>query len=329
MPVATGPTSAGSDGPSPGAREGYPLRFGQEVLRGIAQVDFMPSALCGAIFLAALFASGWQYGLYGLLGATVGTATAHALGIDHELVGAGLRGFNGCLIGTGFAVFLGPGHLSTFLLAVFGSSLVVVVTSALAIILGTWNVPTFTMPFCLVTSVMTVAAPGFEKVWHGAAGAAALPLPVTGVTALTWSQTWRGFFAGFGQIFFMPQWYVGLMFLIGILVANRVAAVMACVGSATGMLVAVLLGTPAATVAKGLMGYNSVLVAMALCGVFLVPSVWSAIYAIGAAGAATVVTATLDSFVSPFAGHAFTWPFVLTAVLFVAAVPSIPRLQRT
>ncbi|MFC1413211.1 urea transporter [Streptacidiphilus sp. N1-12] len=316
-------------GTSSAPAESRPARFLLEVLRGIAQVDFMPSALCGAVFLAALFASGWRYGLYGLLGAAVATATAHALGIDHALVGAGLRGFNGCLIGTGFAVFLGPAHLSTFLLTLFGSSLVVVVTSALAIMLGTWNVPTFTMPFCLVTSVMTVGAPGLEKAWHGAHGLAALPVPASGATALSWQQTWHAFFGNFGQIFFMPQWYVGLMFLVGIALANRLAAAMACLGSVTGLVVAVLLGSPAEGVSQGLMGYNAVLVAMALCGVFVAPSAWSVAYAIGGAGAATVLTSAFDSFVGPFGGHTFTWPFVLTAVLFVAAVPSIPRLRRT
>ncbi|MET9223976.1 MULTISPECIES: urea transporter [unclassified Streptomyces] len=322
--------SDGSGGGTLGRLENRPpVSFGMEVLRGIAQVDFMPSALCGAVFLAALFVSGWQHGVYGLLGAAVATATAHALGIEHALVGAGLRGFNGCLVGTGFSVFLGPGHWSTFLLAVFASSLVVVVTTALAIMLGTWDVPTFTIPFCLVTTVMTVGAPGFEKAWHQGHSLAALPATASGRTALTWDQTWHAFLSSFGQIFFMSQWYVGLMFLIGIALANRLAAAMACVGSATALAVAVLLGAPAAEVGQGLLGYNAVLVAMALCGVFIAPGPWSLVYAIGGAGVATVVTAALDNIVAPFGGHALTWPFVLTAVVFVAAVPSIPRLRRT
>nr|WP_078588353.1 urea transporter [Streptomyces novaecaesareae] len=45
-----------------------------EVLRSVAQVDFMPSVVCGLLFAAALFAAGPRYGLYGLLGSTVSTA---------------------------------------------------------------------------------------------------------------------------------------------------------------------------------------------------------------------------------------------------------------
>ncbi|MBO0510835.1 urea transporter [Streptomyces beijiangensis] len=289
----------------------------------------MPSALCGLFFVAALFASGWQYGLYGLLGASVATATAYVLGVDRTIVEAGLRGFNGCLVATGYAVFLGPDHASTVILAIGGSVTVVMVTSALANILGTWNIPTFTMPFCIMASVMTVAAPSFQRVWHGGTDLAALPTAATGATRLSWDDLWHAFFGNIGQIFFMPQWYVGLLFLVGILVASRTAAAMACVGSVIGIFVAWALGSPASGVAQGLMGYNAVLVAMALCGVFIKLGSWSFAYAVIGAAAATGLTAAMGTFFAPFGGHTFTWPFVLTALVFVAAVPSFTRLSRT
>lgn len=306
-----------------------PASFVQEVLRGVAQVDFMPNAITGIFFLAALAAAGWQYALYGLLGAVVGTATAYAFGIDREIVSVGLRGFNGTLVSLGFAVFLGAEHLSTLLLAIGGSITVVVVTSALATILGTWNIPTFTAPFCIIASVMTIAAPSFSRVWHAGPGLAALPEPAAGTTTLGWEQLWHGFFSNIGQIFFMPQWYVGLIFLAGIFVADRLAGVMACVGSLSAIFVAWAMGSPAEGVSQGLMGYSSVLVAMALCGVFIVRSTWSFAFAVLGAGAATGLTAAMTAFFAPFGGHTFTWPFVLTALVFVAAVPQIPRLRRT
>ncbi|MDJ0379991.1 urea transporter [Streptomyces sp. G-G2] len=301
----------------------------QEVLRGVAQVDFMPNAITGIVFLAALAAAGWQFALYGLLGSVVGTATAYAFALDRSLVSAGLRGFNGTLVSLAFAVFLGAGHLSTVLLAIGASVTVVVVTSALATVLGTWNIPTFTMPFCIMASVMTVAAPSFSRVWHQGPALAGLPEAASGATSLTWEQLWHGFFADFGQIFFMPQWYVGLIFLAGITLASRLAGAMACVGSAVAIFVAWGMGSPTEGIAEGLMGYNSVLVAMALCGVFLVSGTWSFAYAVLGAAAATGLTAAMTAFFAPFGGHTFTWPFVLTSLVFVAAVPAIPRLRRT
>ncbi|AWZ13725.1 hypothetical protein DRB96_17050 [Streptomyces sp. ICC1] len=64
---------------------------------------------------------------------------------------------------------------------------------------------------------------------------------------------------------------------------------MACVGSATGLPVSWMLGAPAAGVAQGPMGYNAVLVAMALCGVFVAPSALSFVSPVAGPGALTGV----------------------------------------
>lgn len=307
----------------------HPFVHVRTVLRGLAQVDFMPSAITGVFFVAALFASGWRYGLYGLLGAAVATGVAYAAGVDRGRITSGLEGFNGCLVALSFAVFLGADYFSTLALAIGGSVTVVVVTGALANLLGTWNIPTFTMPFCLLSSAMTIAAPSFARVWHGGADSPTLPRPSAGTSALSWNDIWHAFFGNVGQIFFMPQWYVGLLFLVGIFAASRVAGAMACVGSLVGIITAWALGSPTAGISQGLLGYNAVLVAMALCGVFVAVSGWSIAYAVVGAAASTALTAAMTNFFDPFGGHTFTWPFVLTALVFVAAVPSLTRLRRT
>lgn len=313
---------------APAATRPISLRLGIEVLRGIAQVDFLPSAVCGLFFVAALFAAGWQYGVYGLLGSAVGTGTAYGLQLAPAAVGAGLHGYNGCLVALSCAVFLDPGHPATLVVAVLGAVVSVVLTAGLTTLLAARRLPVLTEPFCLVATATTAAAPGFRQLWHGAPTPAALPLPATGPTGPTWDQLWHGFFANIGQIFFMSQWYVGLLFLAGLLAASRLAALTACAGSATSLVTAWALGAPAEAVGEGLLGYNGVLVAMALCGVFVAPGAWSAAYALLGAVAATVLTPAIDAVAAPFGSHAFTWPFVVTTVLFLAAVPAVPRLRR-
>ncbi|MFE3876836.1 urea transporter, partial [Kitasatospora sp. NPDC059146] len=106
-----------------------------EVLRGVAQVDFMPSAVCGLLFVVALFAAGWQYGVYGLLGSAVSTAAGYALRLRRDTVEAGLTGYNGCLVALGCAVFLDPGDPATVVVAVLGAVVAVVVTAGLGVLL--------------------------------------------------------------------------------------------------------------------------------------------------------------------------------------------------
>ncbi|MFG3255727.1 urea transporter [Streptomyces sp. NPDC048172] len=313
--------------PTPALARRQPVRFCFEVLRGIAQVDFMPNAACGAFFVAALFASGWQYGLYGIVGTAVGTAVAHGLGVDRERIGAGLEGFNGCLVAVAFAVFLGPGHASTWAMALGGAVVAAVVTGALVNLLKPWDLPTFTLPFCLIASVVTIAAPGFQRIWHEGSSLSALPRTAHGDAALNWGDLAHAFFANVGQIFLMPQWYVGVIFLIGIFVADLHAGFTACLGSAVGTATAWALGAPATGVVEGLLGYNAVLVAMALGSVFLARGPWTLVYAAVGAVASTVLTVAVTSFFSPFGGHTLTWPYILTTLVFLVAVPSFPRLR--
>lgn len=318
--------ATGRGGGPPLARLSAARLFAAQVLRGQAQVTFLPSVAAGAVFCVALFAAGWEYGLYGLAGTAVGTATARLLGVDSDRVATGLEGFNACLTALSFAVFLGAEHVSTALLAVAGCVVVTVVTAAVVRFLGAWELPSLTLPFCLTASAATVAAPGFRHVWHHGDAPAALARAATGSTALQPADLVRGFFAGFGQIFFMPQWYVGALLLLGLLVAGRRTAAVACLGSAVGMATAWALGAPAAQLADGTSGYNSVLVALALCGVFLPVRAATLAYALVGAATATALGPAVAAFFAPAGGHAFTWPFVLTTLVFLAAAKSFPRL---
>lgn len=311
------------------ARTGRCGRFAVHVLRGQAQVQFMPSAITGVIFAVALFAAGWQYGLYGLFGTALGTATAQLLGVDRSRVSAGLEGFNACLVAVAFAVFLGPGHPSTMVLAAGGCVVVTVVTGATATLLRGWGLPTLTLPFCLTASAMTIAAPGFERVWHGGRAPAELSRAAEGSVGLGVDDIGRAFFANLAQVFLMPQWYVGLILLVGIFATSRTAGAMACTGSAVGVVTAWALGAPAARIVDGTMGYNAVLVAMALCGVLLAADRWSLGFAVVGAATATVLGPALNALSRPVGGHSFTWPFVLTTLVFLASVPALPRLRRT
>ncbi|MEU6659207.1 urea transporter [Streptomyces sp. NPDC046821] len=319
------------DGPTPGGSRPTWLsdcgRFAVQVLRGQAQVVFLPSTAAGLVLAVALFAAGWEYGLYALAGTAVGTATSRLLGADRERVSVGLEGFNACLTALCFAVFLGAGHLSTALLAAAGCVVVTVVTAAVVNLLGAWSLPSLTLPYCLLASATTMAAPEFGRIWHHGQGLAALVPAATGLAAPTFTDLWHGFFSGFAEVFFMPQWYVGALVLVALLVASRTAAAVACVGSLVGILSGWALGAPVTQIADGTMGYNAILVALALCGVFLEAGARTLAYAVVGAFTATLATSGVAAVVAPAGGHTFTWPFVLTTFAFLAAARSFPALR--
>ncbi|AOR30022.1 urea transporter [Streptomyces fodineus] len=308
------------------SEKGHGLEFGIRVLRGLAQVMFLESAWSGAVFALALCTADWRYGAYGLGGAALGTGTACLLGVTRERVRAGLEGFNSCLTALCLAVFLDARRPATALLAVVACLMVTVVTAAVVQLLHVWDLPTLTLPYCLLAGAVTVAAPAFQRIWSTGESVAVLPRAASGPTVLRPYDVAGAFLRNLSQVFFMDQWYAGALLLAGLFLASRTAGWVACCGSATGILTAWALGAPAARIADGTLGYNAVLVALALCGVFLPATRATLLYALLGAATATALTPAAAALLAPSGGRPFTWPFVLTALGFLMAARRFPRI---
>ncbi|MEV5502413.1 urea transporter [Nonomuraea fuscirosea] len=295
-------------------------------LRGVSQVDFQSDWRTAICFIVALFAGGWQFGVFGLLGTVVATLTAWFLGASGPRLAGGLEGFNGTLIGVALVLYFDARWI-TVLLVVIGAIMGSVLTSALNAMLTPHNLPTFTAPFCAVTTVMLVGGPSYARVWHGRSLAAS-PSAAHPGSSVTFSDLWQGLLNGIGQVFFQGTWYVGLIFLIGLAFAGWMVAVAAVISSAVGMVVAILLGAQAADIGAGLYGYNAVLTGIALCGTFVVPTALGLVYALAGAVSATVLSAFVGDLFEPVGGHTLTWPFVLVTWIFLGAVPVLAGLRR-
>ncbi|MEV7792140.1 urea transporter [Streptomyces sp. NPDC087512] len=299
----------------PGRRAG--AEAGWIPLRGIAQVALSASPLTGLLFTVALFTGGWRIGLYGLLGAAASTAAASVLGADRDGLAKGLEGYCGCLTAISVVVRFGASW-RTALLAVLAGAVCAVLSAAAGRLLGRIGLPPLTAPFCLVAGVLEIALPTTRP-------AVAPPAGGDGITRLSASELGDAFCNNIGQVFFLDKWYAGLILLLGLLVASRTAAVAAACGSVAAIVTACALGLPADRISAGLYGYNGVLVAIALAATFLALTAWTAGYAALAVLASVPFTAAWQAFAQPSGGSPFTWPFVVTTWLFLAAVPALDR----
>ncbi|MEU6478525.1 urea transporter [Streptomyces sp. NPDC047017] len=295
-----------------------PGDVGRMHLRGIAQVALSASPWTGLLFAVALFADGWRIGLYGLLGAAASTGAAALLGADRDGLAKGLEGYCGCLTGIAVVVRFGASW-RTALLAVLAGAVCAVAGAAAGRLLGRVGLPALTAPFCLVSGVLAIAVPAAP------AAPAAAPIEGDGFTSLSAAELGRAFCDNIGQVFFLDKWYAGLILLAGLLVASRAAALAAACGSAVAIVTACAMGLPDDRISEGLFGYNAVLVAIALGATFLARTPWTAGYATLAAVASVPFTAAWQAFAQPSGGSPYTWPFVVTTWLFLAAVPALDR----
>jgi urea transporter len=322
------------------ARENVVVGFVDTLLRGTGQVMFQNNPLTGLLFLIGIFYNSALLGLAALIGLLVSTVTAMVLGVDRNLIRAGLFGFNGVLTGIGLAVFLRwNGVLVGYIIVAAVVSAIVMM--ALVKLLSAWDMPALTAPFVLTAWLFLFAALLFAYLQPTALIQPALPnprvpvLPIlrplplslagAGVTAGNLAQAW---FRGVGEVFFQDNLVTGIIFLIAILVNSRISAAFAALGSLVGLFTALLfLGGNGFSIYHGLYGFNAVLSAIAVGGIFFVFTWKSAIYALVCALVSTVLMGSISAFLTPLGMPALTAPFVLSAWLFIFPKAGFQALQ--
>lgn len=132
---------------------------------------------------------------------------------------------------------------------------------------------------------------------------------------------------GVAQVFFQTGALTGVLFLLGLLISSRRAAIAALLASAIGFAVGWWMGAAEPELHVGFYGFNSVLVAVALAGPRTAGRAGLA-YAALAAAATPFVFASLSAALQPIGLPALTFPFVIVTTLCSIARPSFSRLRQ-
>src|SRR4029450_147623 len=293
------------------------------------RVLFQHNSLTVLLFLVGILVNSPQLLGAGLLGLAASTLAAYLLGADRALIRAGLFGFNGILVGIALAFFFE----FDFLLAIYivlGAAVSTIVMMALSNLLSTWDMPALTAPFVLTAWLLLFAVYQFADIRPSPLIA---PMPLdpqatvqtelrdlptgAGAAGLTAVTLAHGFFRGVGEVMFQDNLLTGVIFLLAILVNSRISAAFAALGSALGLLTALALGGNGVAIYHGLYGFNPVLSAIALGGLFFVFTWRSAVYALVAAIFTAIAFAAIAVLLSPIGMPALTAPFVLVTWLFL------------
>ncbi len=282
------------------------------VLRSYSQILFCRSHAVGLLLmLAGVVAPGLA--LAGLASVLLATGMARLLNLSEDQVRSGLFGYNALLVGLGGTALLPPGPAALLLtaLAVVAS---VFVTAALHSALGsTFNLPVLTVPFLLVfpllmaaatTLGMTVGKLGSDPV----AAYLGLPGPV------------NLFLQSLGAVFFLPRVDAGLLVLAALVVYSRVGVVLAVLGFSISQLLGMTLAGQPSELLPVVLGYNFILTAVALGGVWFVPSVWSFLFAGAGVAVGGLICLGLIPLLSWNGLSVLILPFNLTVLMLLYAM---------
>ncbi|MGW8124012.1 urea transporter [Roseivirga echinicomitans] len=226
------------------------MKFIQTILRGIGQVMFQNNIYSGLLFLVGIAYNSWSLGLAALFGTIISTVTAQLLKYPKDDIQNGLYGFNGALTGIAMLCFFEVNGFT--LLALFIGA----VLSTITMHFLKRALPPFTAPFVMVSWFVIYS---LLFVFN-------LPLLPSAATAGNTFKFLTALINSFGQVMLQENVITGLIFLLAILVNNRLMAVYSLYAAALGTLAGWLFSEPISGLNAGLMGYNAILCAIALSG---------------------------------------------------------------
>lgn len=302
--------------------------FMDSVFRGISQVMFANNPLSGIIITIGLFIGNWELALYGLLGTSVSTLTAHILGFTYNSIRAGLYGYNGCLTAMGIAYFsfphspqmIGPVVVMCIFSTIFAMAISKILVQKLEL-----SPFTFTFQICTWIWLLgalkfryffvdgTILSPNLLSTFTDKPDLANVSFPV-----YTVQDNFVGFFASIAQVYFIDNPYTGAIILVGVCICSRILSFFALFGAVTSQLAAAyLLGLPAKSIHAGLWGFNSVLTCQALGGMFFVLDgyrIWLLTF-FGSIMTVLLQTA-VSAFLTPAGMPTLTFPFTAICWIF-------------
>lgn len=279
------------------------------LLRGYASIFFLENPIVGLVFLLGTF---WFFnaGLVGLMSAGVAISVARIMKFANW--SSGLHVYNSLLVGLSLGfVYKLDWHL--VYLVCLSSTLAVFLTVTISeTVWRLERLPCLSLPFVIVTFITTLAAKGYGSLNH-------YLYPQAPQYVVTW-ELGDHFFRALGTTLFMPHPIPGIVFFLALLWSSRYMTLLAICGYFVGHIThATLLGEAYSHLGV-LNEFNYILTAVALGGIFTVPSWQGFALAMFSSALAAMVSAAMQNVMPIFGLSIMPGPFLLVTLTTLAAL---------
>ena len=217
--------------------------------------------------------------------------------------------YNSLLVGMGIGYIFHPSFISVALVAI-SSIFTFMVSFMLNRIFSTYKIPILSLPFSLVTMFVYLASLKYS-------GLLSTLVNNKIMSDIEVNLVLSGFFKSIGSIFFLPSNIAGILIFVLILYYSRITALMAIIGFYFGVFVhALLIGSYAQAISEPY-SFNYILVAVTLCGIFLLPTIKSFFLALIGVAISVVLTDAISILFNYYSIPVFTIPFNITVIVFI------------
>ena len=295
------------------------------IFSSYSEVIFMNSFYAGVVlFLITVINP--DVGIAGFIAVISAYIFAKFLNMGEEFLSSGFYTYNPLLVGLSIGYLFKINFLTVLFTSMSGIFTLLFSIMLNNIFFTYLRLPVLSLPFVFVSSIIYLAVSSYSNLFVNFMYARKFLLPIEN----SFPIFWEGFFKSLGAILFSPTVLSGIVISILVFLYSRILFFLAVIGYATGSIFNGLLTGNIESSFLDINHFNFILIAMALGGIFLVPSIKSYIIAlIGVLISIPLLSAT-EIFWSFYGVPAFTLPFnfITSTFIYVLSILSFPLVAR-
>ncbi len=295
----------------------------QALTRSYSHLFFLNSSLCGFFLLLVTFLN-YNAGLSGILAVFSAYLSAYFLGYHKVFLNSGYFAYNSLLVGLAIGFLFKISALSLLMIFISGSMTFIITLVTAHFFAKVLGLQVLSVPFILVSTLVYLSASSFTNLYVVSLYVAPYSLDLN-----IFNYWFSGYLKSLGAIIFMPNEISGLIIALLILYYSRILFFLSLSGFLLGItLYGLFIGSiPAAS--NDISSFNYILIAMAIGGVFNIPSLKSFALAMSGVAIATLIASAGHVFWSQYGLPIFTLPFTVVTLSFLYAFDIINYPNKT
>jgi len=262
-----------------------------------------------ALFLMAVTFLNPSLALSGVIAVICTIIFAAFLEFDESYLAEGFYIYNSLLVGMGIGFIFTLSWMSVVLIAI-ASAFTFMFSFMLNRLFSVYKIPILSLPFAIMTVFVYLASLHYSGLLSSIVNNAVmydieLPLFI------------GAFFKSFGTIFFLPSHLAGLLMFFITLFFSRIIPLMALSGFYFGVWIHSFFLASYPQALQDPYAFNYILVAIALCGVFLLPTIKNFVLSLIGVAISVVLSDAIGVLFQYYAIPVFTLPFNVTVIVFI------------
>ena len=277
-------------------------------IKPYSAILFLNNKYAGFALMAITFINP-SVAISGLLAVVFTILFAEFLDFKESYLMQGFYIYNSLLVGMGIGYIFSPSFISILLIFIF-SAFTFMLSFMFNRLFSVYKIPILSLPFSIATAIVYLASFKYSGLLSTLVNNATLydiELPLV----------LSAFFKSFGTIFFLPNNIAGILMILLVLYFSRITVIMALVGFYFGVTFHSILIDSYTQALYNPYAFNYILVAIALCGVFLLPTIKNFALALIGVAISVILSDAIGMIFNFYAIPIFTLPFNITVIVFI------------